>query len=124
MSARLLLAIFLSSVIVACASKSKKAQLDTEGDQLAESVQASIKENRAPVHHCYEKELKDRPDLKGRVVLEWDIAPTGIVSRIVALESFDKEVSECLIDVIQEIKFKPNAQGNYGRIQYPFEFSP
>lgn len=124
MSVRLGIAVLLSSFVVACASKPKVKSVDAEGDELARGVQAAIKEHGAPIHHCYEKELKERSGLEGRVVLEWDIAPTGIVSRIVALESFDKEVSECLIDVVQDINFKPNAQGNYGRIQYPFEFKP
>lgn len=124
MSARLVAAVLLSFVVVACASKSKIADPEAEGDQLAADVQSSIKEHWAPIHHCYEKELKSRPGLKGRVVLEWDIAPTGIVSRIVAKESFDKNVDNCLIDVVQEIKFKPNASGSYGRIMYPFDFVP
>ncbi len=126
MKARAFAVSLISAVLVDCASRpSAPSATEAEGEALAAGVHAAIQEHSVPIHHCYEKELKARPSLgAGRVVLEWDIAPSGGVSRIVMKESFDQAVDNCLIDVVQEIKFQPTTSGNYGRITYPFDFKP
>ncbi len=88
-----------------------------------EAIRAVIRENLIPIRHCYEKELKAKRNLYGKLILEWDIEDTGKVSRVEVKKAFDANVDSCLADVIKNAKFPAAPKGSVGRVSFPFMFT-
>jgi pyruvate/2-oxoglutarate dehydrogenase complex dihydrolipoamide acyltransferase (E2) component len=91
---------------------------------IADTVKAHRKDARA----CYEKALKQLPDLKGDLVIHFTLKPNGDVkeadvnrerSTIVA-----PMVVSCVIDVIKAIHFPASSRGMESQVNYPFNFNP
>jgi TonB family protein len=88
-----------------------------------EAIRATIRENLVPIRHCYEKELKTKPKLKGKLVLEWDVEDKGKVTSVTVKQSVDPSVDHCIAEVIKSAKFPEPPKGQIGRIAFPFIFT-
>jgi TonB family protein len=88
-----------------------------------EAIRHTIRDNLVPIRHCYEKELKSRKDLSGKLVLEWDIDKGGKVSNVNIKKPFNASVDQCIADVIKSAKFPEPPKGQIGRVVYPFVFT-
>jgi len=80
---------------------------------------------RAPgIKFCYEKQLQRQPDLSGKVVAVWTIAPDGSVPRAYVSSSSldDARVESCIRRRIRSWRFPKPAAGQC-QVQYPFVFT-
>jgi hypothetical protein len=89
-----------------------------------EQIRRTIRDHIVPIRHCYEKELKRKPSLAGKLVMEWDIGDLGKVTRVASRKPFDPGVDECVAGVIKGILFETPPKGTTGNVIFPFEFSP
>jgi hypothetical protein len=94
---------------------------DVDRDALARYVKARLK----AIQNCYEKELKRNPNLKGKVVVRFNIMPTGRTGGIEVEENTlgNDAVGSCIRTVIRSwvFPFKPDDEVP---VAYPFVFSP
>ncbi|MSP92255.1 MAG: AgmX/PglI C-terminal domain-containing protein [Myxococcales bacterium] len=91
-----------------------------KGD-IAKNVRARASALRA----CYEVQLLTKPDLSGKLTMQWTITGEGTVAnaKLVNDTMSNDQVSDCVMRAIQRIRFlKPEA--GICVIQWPFVFSP
>ncbi|WP_225413975.1 AgmX/PglI C-terminal domain-containing protein [Stigmatella hybrida] len=94
---------------------------DVDREALSRYVKARLK----AIQNCYEKELKRNPNLKGKVVVRFNIKPSGRTSDIDVEENTlgNEAVGSCIRTVIRSwvFPFKPDDEVP---VAYPFVFSP
>jgi len=87
-----------------------------------------VKARRDPVRACYERALKKHPGLKGKMVIHFVLDPEGKVKSATLNRErskiTEKEVVNCAIDVIKEIKFPASDKGMETEVNYPYDFNP
>ncbi|MBL4637626.1 MAG: AgmX/PglI C-terminal domain-containing protein [Kofleriaceae bacterium] len=101
----------------------KSGQPVTQGSLSKNVIQRVIRSKLPRIRYCYEKQLIVQPNLKGKVVAKFLIAPTGAVSQVSAT-GMNTTVSHCIKKTIQSIQFPTPAGGGYINVSYPFTFSP
>jgi outer membrane biosynthesis protein TonB len=94
---------------------------DVDPDALARYVKARIKS----IQSCYEKELKRNPHLKGKVMVRFNILPSGRTGEIEIEENTlgNDAVASCIRTVIRNWVFPFQPDGEVP-VAYPFVFSP
>jgi len=92
-------------------------------DLAAGAIQRVVVMHRAEVRACYEAGLKKNPDLAGKVVVAWVIAPGGAVSsaRIASSTLANANVEACIVSRVQTWRFP--APGSPTDVTYPFVFA-
>lgn len=104
------------------------APADCEKGRCLEDIRAVVAEHRAEARACYDAGLKRQPDMQGRLIINFEIDPTGAVtdaSQGMQDEQIsDPEVVACVSEVIKSIKFAASAQNKTTRAYHRFEFSP
>jgi hypothetical protein len=70
-------------------------------------IDAIINQNKASVEYCYQSQLKVDPNLRGEVLLNFDILPTGKVgaARIVESTLNNQKIERCIISSIKRWAF-------------------
>ena len=88
--------------------------------QLARAIRGHMAEVRA----CYERALKRRPDIGGRLVLRFTLAPAGTVSAVEVDEDTlgDPEVTACVRNAVMLWRFA--APPRKVEVTFPFVFQP
>ena len=74
---------------------------------------------------CYERALKRKSDLSGRVKIRWTITTAGTVTDVEIEEDTvgDAEVSSCMKGLVRRWRF-PAPSGGSVDVVYPFLFEP
>jgi periplasmic protein TonB len=90
-----------------------------------EEVEILFDRNRGAFDALYRRALRDQPELQGRVVLEFTIAPSGEITacRIVSSELKDPELEKKIVARVRLIKFKP-AEVEPLTVSKPIDFLP
>jgi len=87
-----------------------------------------VKARRDPVRACYERALKKNPGLKGKMVIHFELDPEGKVTKAFVNQERSKittkEIVDCAIKVIKEIKFPASDKGMFTEVNYPYDFNP
>jgi outer membrane biosynthesis protein TonB len=85
----------------------KKGGIDEKGVRLA------LKRRERGIQQCYERALKSNDKLKGKVVLEWTINEEGRVVKVNVIQNTvsDASVSDCIVDIIERIRFPAATKG-------------
>lgn len=81
--------------------------------------------NKGAIDTIYQRSLRDKPDLQGKVVLELTIAPDGSIQRveIVSSELNDPELERKLVARIKSFRFEARDVGTM-TVTKPLEFFP
>lgn len=89
-----------------------------------EVVGRVINRHMSQVKYCYEKELQKNPNLSGKIVTQFLIGATGDVTSSRASENTlgDANVEDCVLRVINRMKFPPCAGGGTADVTYPWIF--
>jgi len=90
------------------------------------AIRSVVASHRDEVRRCYERALRARPGLQGRVTVRFAIAPSGRVRSVHAEASaLGRDLESCLEKRISRWRF-PAASPSRGevRISYPFVFAP
>jgi TonB family protein len=73
----------------------------------AEEISQVFDRNKGAIYALYSRALRDRPELQGKMVLEFTIAPTGEVTacRVVSSELGDAELERRIVARVKLIRF-------------------
>jgi hypothetical protein len=88
-------------------------------------IAKNVRARAASIKACYESQLLTKPDLKGKLTVQWTITTEGGVQGQKATQDTmsNPTVSDCVLRAISHIKFaKPEA--GICVIQWPFVFEP
>lgn len=88
-------------------------------------VQRKVRGRAAAIRACYEMQLQMKPDLNGKVTVQWIIDLTGRVKGVksVGNTTGNAKLGQCIAKIIGKIHFqKPN--GGMCIIRWPFVFTP
>ena len=98
---------------------------EQEGMRSQQSIMRVVMANIGALRHAYEMRLKVKPGLKGKVTIEFTIAPDGDVISCKALSTTinDPVLEEDIIKRIFRWRFDRIPKGNV-TVVYPFAFSP
>ncbi|MGE0762525.1 MAG: AgmX/PglI C-terminal domain-containing protein [Bdellovibrionales bacterium] len=90
-----------------------------------EAIRRIIQQNKNAIRSCYERSLQRKPDLYGKLVLEWDIEDRGRVTRTSVKSNSlgDDQVANCIMGRIKDLKFPEPPPDQIGRVTFPFVFS-
>jgi TonB family protein len=90
-----------------------------------EDVGRVMRRHAPRFRHCYERELSRDPNLAGKVVLHFTIAPTGQVTNAKVTESTvgDVALERCLTEVMRSVPFPSPKGGGVVMVTYPFLFA-
>jgi len=86
-------------------------------------IRRYIRRKLPRIKYCYERQLLVEPTLKGTVVSNFQISPTGAVIGSSA-EGVDEHVATCVSAVIKTIQFPKPKVGALVQVRYPFNFRP
>lgn len=90
------------------------------------SIQNGMAVRKASFRFCYERELRGKPELQGRVEMRFVIGLDGKVSgepKIIGSTLKDAAVEGCLVDSVKKASFdKPD--GGVCTVNWPFRFEP
>ncbi len=88
-------------------------------------ISKNVRARAASLRACYETQLMNKPDLAGKLTLQWTITGDGSVNGQKTVDDSLKNnaVSDCVLRAISHVKFaKPEA--GICVIQWPFVFNP
>ena len=101
-------------------NSSEKASLDKS------EIQKVVSAGKNDIKTCYDTQLKSKPDLAGKVEVNFEIDSKGKVSKASVGKSTmkDKTVETCIVDTVKKWTFpKPKGEGIV-KVTYPFVFAP
>ncbi len=104
----------------------RPARVDVRGSLSKEVIRRVIRRHLNEVRYCYELELIQRPDVRGRVAVKFMIAPTGKVrsAAVVGDNLGSYRMERCLLEAVQRWQFPSVPDGGFAVITYPFLFEP
>ena len=101
----------------------------TKGSDDAESgfshkIRESILASSSTFQACYESHLPTQSQLRGQLVVEFEVALTGKVSqaRVTSSELNHPEMERCVLQTIHKLSFPPRTKGNLFKVRYPLFF--
>jgi hypothetical protein len=83
-----------------------------------------IQAKQDQIKFCYERELRDSPKLEGMVRVQWTIGPDGSViqSDIIDDTLERKRAADCIINVVEHLKFPAPMGGGNVNVTFPWIF--
>jgi TonB family protein len=87
-----------------------------------EIIRRVIRSHIKEVKFCYEQELLRKPDLYGRVTVQFTITPMGSVSSSAVQQSTmgNAKVEQCIARAVQRWEFPKPQGGGIVIVAYPF----
>ena len=88
-----------------------------------EVIDAVINQNKSSVEYCYQSQLKIDPNLRGEVMLSFDILPNGRVGGVKIMNSTlnNPKVEQCITRSVRRWAF-PKLSGNEGIVTIRTKF--
>lgn len=104
------------------APRVRMANADVRGSLSKEVIRRVIQRHLNEVRFCYEQQLNARPDLHGRVVVNFIISPTGAVQGSAVQESDmgSPPVENCIATAVRRWSFPAPEGGGIVIVNYPF----
>ena len=95
-----------------------------EGSLEPGEIERVVARSLSQVRYCYERQLHRSPDLAGKIVVSWVIAPSGRVSsaRVRQTTMNSEAVEGCLLRRVRRWLFTPPRGGGVVVVNYPFIF--
>lgn len=95
------------------------------GSMDREAIRRVILNNKRAIRSCYERELQRRPDMYGKLVLQWRIVEKGRVSqaKVKSNSLGSQKVANCIIGRLRTWRFPEPPPGTIGEVSYPFVFT-
>jgi TonB family protein len=89
-------------------SEVRRSSGSGKGARSREEVELTFDRNKGAIYSIYSRALRDNPDLKGKIVLEITIAPTGEVldCKVVSSELNDPELERKLMARVKLFRFE------------------
>lgn len=101
-------------------------ETSVEGGLDKASVKAAIKGYSSEIRTCYERALRVKASVNGRIVYKFQIAAQGNTKWVQILKTSVESttLANCVQEVIKIIKFPVAKNGQNTIVIYPFQFSP
>jgi TonB family protein len=101
-------------------------QANVRGSLDKEIIRRIIRRHINEVKYCYEQELTRKPELGGRVAVQFTIAATGQVIASVLQNSTmqNVRVETCVVNAVRRWEFPKPLGGGIVIVTYPFSFTP
>jgi TonB family protein len=101
-------------------------QANVRGSLDKEIIRRIIRRHINEVKYCYEQELVRKPELGGRVAVQFTIAATGQVVASVLSQSTmgNPRVENCVVQAVRRWEFPKPLGGGIVIVTYPFNFTP
>jgi TonB family protein len=92
----------------------------------AEIIRRIIRRHVNEVKYCYEQELTKKPELFGRMIVQFTIAASGQVIASVLQNSTvgNPHVENCTVQAVRRWEFPQTTGGGLVVVSYPFVFTP
>lgn len=86
----------------------KRGSGSTKAARSREEIELVFDRNKGAIYALYSRALRDKPDLKGKVVLEITIAPSGEITqaRVVSSELNDPDLERKLVARVKSFRFE------------------
>jgi len=106
-------------------SEVRRTSGSSKGARSREEVELTFDQNKGGIYSIYTRALRDNPDLKGKVVLEITISPTGDVLNcvVVSSELNNPELERKLVLKVKTFKF-PARDVESLTLTKPIDFFP
>ncbi len=90
-----------------------------------EEIALIFDRNKGAIHSIYTRALREKPDLRGKLVLELTIGPDGSITRceVVSSELNDPELERRLVARIKQFRFEAKDVGSI-TVTKPIDFFP
>jgi TonB family protein len=100
-------------------------QANVRGSLDKEIIRRIIRRHINEVKYCYESELTKKPDLNGRVSVQFTIAATGqvIASVLQSSTMSNIRVENCVVQAVRRWEFPKPMGGGIVIVSYPFNFT-
>jgi len=97
-----------------------------EGSEDKEIIRRIIRRHINEVKWCYEQELSKKPDLAGRIMVQFTVAASGQVIASVLQNSTmgNARVESCTVEAVRRWQFPKPLGGGIVIISYPFVLTP
>jgi TonB family protein len=97
-----------------------------KGSLSKEVIRRVIRQHINEIRFCYEQVLSSKPDLGGRVSVQFVISPTGAVSTSKLAESTlgSSSVEDCIVKAVRRWTFPSPEGGGVVIVTYPFVLQP
>lgn len=97
-----------SAVLAAQADDGVRRAGSTKAARSREEIELIFDRNKGAIYALYSRALRDKPDLKGKLVLELTIAPSGEITRceVVSSELNDPDLERKLVARVKLFKFE------------------
>jgi outer membrane biosynthesis protein TonB len=112
----------------------KEAQVKVDLDQpdgdlgglTAAEILKVVKSKRSAIATCYERELQRSKGLGGKVIVSWKIDLGGSVqgAKVRSTTMRNDKVQDCIVRVVQNLKFPQPRGGKIPVVNFPFLFAP
>jgi TonB family protein len=103
----------------------KRAPGSTKAARSEEEIVRIFDRNKSAIYAIYTRALRDKPDLKGKLVLEITISPEGEITRceVISSELGDPELERKLVARVKLFRFDPRDVGTI-TVTKPIDFFP
>jgi periplasmic protein TonB len=90
-----------------------------------EEIALIFDRNKGAIYSIYTRALRDKPDLRGKLVLELTISPDGAITRcdVISSELGDPELERKLVARIKQFRFEARDVGTI-TVTKPIDFFP
>ena len=104
------------------APRIRQGTADVRGSLSKEVIKRVIQRHLNEVRFCYEQQLNQRPDLRGRIIINFIISPTGAVQGSAVQESDmgSPPVENCIAGAVRRWAFPAPEGGGIVIVNYPF----
>lgn len=89
-----------------------------------DAIRRLIRKNRNLLSGCYELALAKNKNVRGKIVLQWDIKDKGkmINGKVKSSDVGDKNLANCIIRRLSTLKFPDPGPNEIAEVSYPFVF--
>ncbi len=108
----------------AVTSDIQTGDFSSSGSLDSSAIASVVKQKLSGIKYCYEKELKNNPNLAGKVVVNFTIGADGSVTnyRVDNSTLNNTNVEQCILRMVRRWKFPAPAGGSVN-VSYPFIFT-
>lgn len=103
-----------------------RGRMSGSGDFDQALVVRMIRRRIRSIRSCYERALRQNPNLSGKVKVRFTIQPSGSTSGASAIENTtgNAGLGSCVVSTVNRFRFNPGPTGGSVTFTYPFVFQP
>lgn len=102
----------------------KRSKGKAQGSIPQKIARQTLDSIQSKAQYCYAKELKEHPQLRGKITANFTVQAGGEVSRArIQSNMGHAETEECILRLVQRLKFPPNPWREPAPLEYSWRFA-